>query len=106
MSGAHGYALTAGGATTAENRRSRLRLHARPKAVCFHAVAAIGLKCTLGHVEPLLFLKKNLRVSSIFEYIVGRAGNPAELEPRHAASHTITMRHYLQFASSILKTID
>jgi hypothetical protein len=45
--------------------------------VCFRTVAAVGLKGSLGHRDPLLFLKENLRVSNLFEYSVGARGNPA-----------------------------
>jgi hypothetical protein len=78
MCGADGYTLAASSAPAAENCCARFCFHARPKAMGFHAVAAVGLKGTLGHVHPLLFLKGNLRVSSSFEYILGRAWNPAE----------------------------
>jgi hypothetical protein len=37
--------------------------------VRLRAVAAIGLECTLGHRDPLLFPKENLRFSNFIEYI-------------------------------------
>jgi hypothetical protein len=39
-----------------------LGLHARAEAVRLHAVAAIGLKCALGHENALLFPVQNLRL--------------------------------------------
>jgi hypothetical protein len=60
--GAYGNALAADGTATAENGCAALGLHARAKAVCFHTVAAIGLKCALGHGNALLFASKNLRL--------------------------------------------
>lgn len=77
MSGADRHTFAAGGAAPAQNRCTSLRLHARSKPVGFHAMAAVGLKGTFGHVDPLLFLKKNLRVSNIFKYILGGTRNPA-----------------------------
>ena len=71
MPGADRDALAAGCAAAAEHRCTGIGLHARPESVCFYTVAAVGLKSTLGHVDPLLFLKENLRVSSKFEYIGG-----------------------------------
>jgi hypothetical protein len=50
----------ADGAAAAENGGAGLGLHARPEAVCFHAVAAVGLKCALGHGIALLFPLENL----------------------------------------------
>jgi len=61
-SGAHGYALAADGAAAAQNGCAALGLHTRAEAVCFHAVAAIGLKCALGHRSALLFPLENLRL--------------------------------------------
>jgi hypothetical protein len=45
--------------------------------VRFHTVAAVGLKCALGHENALLFPLKNLRFDSISEYIASWARNPA-----------------------------
>jgi hypothetical protein len=78
MPGAHGDALASGGAAAAEHGGAGIGLHARPEAVRFRAVAAIGLKCSFGHGYPLLFLKKNLQLSSIFKYIAGGFMNPVE----------------------------
>jgi hypothetical protein len=77
------YAFAADGAAAAEHGSAGFGLHARPESVGFHAVAAVGLKCTLGHRYPLLLIKENLRFSSIFEYTVAWARNPA---PRPSAS--------------------
>jgi hypothetical protein len=52
---ADGYALAANGAAAAENGCAGLGLHARAETVCLHALAAIGLKCALGHGYALLF---------------------------------------------------
>jgi hypothetical protein len=57
---AYGHALAADGAATAENGLTALGLHARAKAVYFHTVAAIGLKCALGHGNALLLASGNL----------------------------------------------
>ncbi|SPE21374.1 hypothetical protein SBA5_300018 [Candidatus Sulfotelmatomonas gaucii] len=54
----------------------------------FYAVAAVGLKGTFGHVDPLLFLKKNLRFSNIFKYILGRARNPAREQASRCGTAT------------------
>jgi hypothetical protein len=54
-SGADSHALAADGTATAQYGRTRLGLHAGTKAVGFHAFAAIGLKCALGHKNALLF---------------------------------------------------
>jgi len=59
-SGTDRNAAAADGATAAENGCAGLGLHARPEAVCFHAVAAVGLKCALGHGIALLFPGENL----------------------------------------------
>jgi hypothetical protein len=78
MAGADGDALAPGGAAAAEYGGTSIGLHARPEAVRFCTVAAVGLKCTFGHGYPLLFLKKNLQLSSIFKYIAGGFMNPVE----------------------------
>ena len=51
----------------------------------FGTVAAIGLKSTLGHGYPLLFLKGNLRLSCRFEYTVALAQNPVCASAHDAA---------------------
>jgi hypothetical protein len=79
MTGTDRDALASGGAAAAEDGSAGVGLHARPEAVRFRTVAAIGLKCTLGHGYPLLFLKENLRFSSIFKYIAGGFLNPVEV---------------------------
>ena len=76
MAGADGDALAPGGAAAAEHGGAGIGLHARPEAVRFRTVAAIGLKCSFGHGYPLLFLKENLQFSCIFEYIAGGILNP------------------------------
>ncbi len=60
---AYSYALAADGAATAENGLTALGLHARTKSVCFHTVAAIGLKCALGHGNALLLASENLSLN-------------------------------------------
>jgi hypothetical protein len=75
--GAHCNALAADGAAAAQHGSAGLGLHARPESVSLHTVAAVGLKCALGHRNALLFLLKNLRFDSISEYIAGRVRNPA-----------------------------
>ena len=95
MPGADGNALAAGGAAAAEHGCAALGLHARPKPVCFRTVAAVGLKCAFGHGYPLLFLKENLCLISSFEYIVGRASNPASSTVYHdAGTQTRAMMHH------------
>jgi hypothetical protein len=53
--GAHCNALAANGTATAQYSSAGLGLHARAEPVCFHTVAAVGLKCALGHGIALLF---------------------------------------------------
>ena len=48
--------LAADGAAAAEHGGAALGLHAGTKAVGLHTLAAIGLKCALGHRNALLFL--------------------------------------------------
>jgi hypothetical protein len=48
-SSAHGNALAALRAAAAEHGGSALGLHASPKAMGLNALAAVGLKCALGH---------------------------------------------------------
>jgi hypothetical protein len=64
MPGADRNALAAGGAAAAEHGGAGFGLHARPEAVRLRTVAAVGLKCTLGHRDPLLFPKENLRFTA------------------------------------------
>src|SRR5580692_2546114 len=78
MRGTDGDALTSGGAPAAEHGSAGIGLHARPEAVRFRAVAAVGLKCSFGHSDPLLFPKENLQFSCNVEYIAGEFQNPAE----------------------------
>lgn len=78
MAGADRDALASGCAAAAEHCGASIGLHARPEAVRFCTVAAIGLKCSFGHGYPLLFLKENLLFSSISEYIAGGILNPVE----------------------------
>jgi hypothetical protein len=66
VAGTDGDTLAADRATAAEHGGAGFGLHARAKAVFFGAAAAVGLKSTLGHRDPLLFPKENLRVSSTF----------------------------------------
>jgi hypothetical protein len=78
MRGTDGDALASGGAPAAEHGCAGIGLHARPEAVRFRAVAAVGLKCSFGHRDPLLLGKENLSFSSNIEYIAGEFQNPAE----------------------------
>jgi hypothetical protein len=78
MRGTDGDALASGGAAAAEHGSAGIGLHARPEAVRFRAVAAVGLKCSFGHSDPLLLGKENLSFSSNIEYIVDEFQNPAE----------------------------
>ena len=78
MRGTDGDALASGGAPAAEHGGAGIGLHARPEAVRFRAVAAVGLKCSFGHSDPLLFPKENLQFSCTIEYIAGEFQNPAE----------------------------
>ena|ERR1039457_1088254 len=57
---ADGNAATALGATTAEHSGSALSLHAGSEAVSLDPLAAVGLKCALGHGSALLNLCGNL----------------------------------------------
>lgn len=78
MRGTDGDALASGGAAAAEHGGAGVGLHARPEAVGFSTVAAVGLKCSFGHRDPLLLVKENLSFSSNIEYIVDEFQNPAE----------------------------
>lgn len=78
MRGTDRDALAAGSAAAAQHGGAGFGLHARPEAMRFRTVATVGLKCTFGHRDPLLFSKENLRFSNIFEYIVGEFRKPAE----------------------------
>jgi hypothetical protein len=60
--GADCYALAADGAAAAQHGSTGLGLHARTETMGFHAFAAIGLKCALGHENRLLFPDENLRL--------------------------------------------
>jgi len=51
---ADGHAFAALCATAAEHGGAALGLHAGPKAVSLNALAAVGLKCALGHGNALL----------------------------------------------------
>jgi hypothetical protein len=64
MPGTDRDALAPGGAAATEHGGAGFGLHARPEAVHFRTVAAVGLKCTLGHGDPLLFSKENLLFSN------------------------------------------
>lgn len=66
MRGADGNTLAAGGAAAAKDGCAGIGLHARPEAVCFGAVAAVGLEGSFGHGNPLLFSKENLLFSNCF----------------------------------------
>ena len=71
-----GNALAANGTATAQHCCTGFGLHARPKSVRLHTVAAVGLKCALGHGNALLFPGENVAFDSISEYIVRRVRNP------------------------------
>jgi hypothetical protein len=58
MSRAHADAFAARGAPPAQYGSAGLGFHPHPEPVGFRTVAAVGLKCTFGHDDPLLFLKK------------------------------------------------
>jgi hypothetical protein len=60
--GANRHTLPSDGAAAAQHGGASLGLHARAEPVRLHAVAAIGLKCALGHENTLLFPVKNLRL--------------------------------------------
>ena len=64
MRGADRDTLAAGGAAATEHGGAGIGLHSRPEAVSFRTVAAVGLKGTFGHGNPLLFSKENLLVSN------------------------------------------
>jgi hypothetical protein len=63
---AHRYTLAANGATAAQYSCAALGLHPRAEAMRLHALAAIGLKCALGHKNALLFPNENLRLNGKF----------------------------------------
>jgi hypothetical protein len=92
--GAHCNALAADGTAAAQHGSAGLGLHARPEPVRFHTVAAVGLKCALGHGNALLFPLKNLRFDSTSEYIASWARNPARanMEFRNCSFGLIDLR--------------
>ena len=61
--GADGHTLTADGAAAAEDGSAAVGLHAGAETVGFHALAAIGLKCALGHRNALLSPLEYLRLN-------------------------------------------
>jgi hypothetical protein len=77
VTGADGNTLAANRAAAAEYGCAGLGLHARAKSVRLHTVAAVGLKCALGHRNALLFPIENLAFDSISEYIATCVRNPA-----------------------------
>ena len=60
VSGADRDTFAANGTAAAQHGCTRLRLHARAKAVSLGATLAVGLKCALGHRNALLILNENL----------------------------------------------
>jgi hypothetical protein len=67
---ADGNALATDGAAAAEHGSAGFGLHTCAEAVSFHALAAIRLKCALGHGIALLFSEENLCLSG--KYLVYR----------------------------------
>jgi hypothetical protein len=59
----------------------------------FDTAPSVGLESSLGHLNPLLFLNENLRVSSMFEYTGGLVMNPARCVPHDAAPQTFVLRY-------------
>jgi hypothetical protein len=72
-----GNTLAANGTATAQHCCAGFGLHARPKSMRLHTVAAVGLKCALGHENALLFPTENIAFDSISEYSLRRVRNPA-----------------------------
>ena len=66
-SGADGNALAANGAATAQHGCAALGFHTGAETMSLDALAAIGLKCALGHVDALLFSGGNLRLDGKFQ---------------------------------------
>ena len=77
MRGTDGDALASGGAPAAEHGCAGIGLHARSEAVRFRAVAAVGLKCSFGHRDPLLIGQRESYFYGNIEYIAGEFQNPA-----------------------------
>jgi hypothetical protein len=74
---AHCNALATDRTAAAQYGCAGFGLHARPKSVRLHTVAAVGLKCALGHENALLFPVEIIAFDSISEYIARRVRNPA-----------------------------
>jgi hypothetical protein len=51
---AHGHSLAANGAAAAQHGSAAFGLHSRAKSVRLNALAAVRLKCALGHENALL----------------------------------------------------
>jgi hypothetical protein len=60
VAGAYRNALAPFGASAGKNRGSRFRFHTRKKTVRLRAMAAVRLKCALGHDAALLISLKNI----------------------------------------------
>jgi hypothetical protein len=60
-------ALAPDGATAVQHGCAGLGLHSRAETMCLHTVAAIGLKCALGHEYALLFPERNLSLDGKFQ---------------------------------------
>jgi hypothetical protein len=54
---------------------------------------AVGLECTFGHDDPLLFLKKNTRLRNNVKYIEYAAENPASGFTGRAATPAGVVAH-------------
>jgi hypothetical protein len=63
---ADSHTLAADGAAAVEHGGAGLGLHASAETMGFHTLAAIGLKCALGHKNALLFPSENLRLYGKF----------------------------------------
>jgi len=64
--GADRYTLAANRAAAAQHGCAGLGLHARTKSVRLGAMAAVGLKCALGHKNALPLLVENLCLDGKF----------------------------------------
>jgi hypothetical protein len=86
-SSAHGHANAAYAAAAAEHGCAGLGLHAGAEPVGFHALAAVGLKCALGHGNALLYPLKDLRLDGKIQ-VYRRLGQESSVNCSEARTWT------------------
>ena len=68
VAGTDGNAFAALGSAAGKYGCAGLGLHAGQKPVCLRPMAAVRLKCALGHDAALLILLENLCLKASFKY--------------------------------------